>query len=428
MSTIDPRLEAFLKNKFEEEAPLERKRLEGWEAARRAESQLKLVEQQLVALRQVPQPSAEIAAAIEDLKRQVQALYAVATAHTGPRPTPERGWEESDLHRLACVLYQPRTGHPGVTDSGVEVYPDGASLVRAMTVSLHCCDVEPRARHGRRLPPSLPRDFDACLVALRGFSEQRVRIRAGHGRVFASFRPPELAWLRPDIGALTPEEQPAIGKAEDKPFNRRAVFLTNYEHGTVVVRHPVSISSERHRAEGLQQGPVIHREWILTFEELIDRELKATGGELDLGHVYEGPIAAGLQSEVLRLSIRLADTPWTDASEHPTSAQVQATIQQDWERFLHAPWSDQIVGPLAKLKYLVESGERPRMWAKGITGHYGLLLRTRDHTWLRAEMYIDVRQDPISSAQTIEVFHSEQPDGGVVCRIGRLQMRVHEHQ
>ena len=112
-------------------------------------------------------------------------------------------------------------------------------------------------------------------------------------------------------------------------------------------------------------------------------------------------------------------------SEKLDSAKTYERIKDHWGRIKKAPWSDDIKGTLALLKYLLENGEKARFWCKDFENHYGFRLRSRDHDWLVGEIYVgaNISRDPDTTSmhliETGSYRHSLQ-----IARIGDLFIRV----
>jgi hypothetical protein len=69
-------------------------------------------------------------------------------------------------------------------------------------------------------------------------------------------------------------------------------------------------------------------------------------------------------------------------------AEISADVGMYWDAFIAAPWERCIQGNVAMLKHLCERKlESPHVWSNNVKGHYGLRVRTRDHTWIVAEVF-----------------------------------------
>ena len=126
-----------------------------------------------------------------------------------------------------------------------------------------------------------------------------------------------------------------------------------------------------------------------------------------------------LQSQVSELT-----TPkpiFRPSVESADTNEIFKRIKSDWEAFLKCPWAKEIQGTLALLKYYVENGERARFWSGEFENLYGFRLRSRDHDWIKGNIFIDVSGKPASGKEPLE-FHDKH--GGWVVRIGRMYLLV----
>lgn len=69
-------------------------------------------------------------------------------------------------------------------------------------------------------------------------------------------------------------------------------------------------------------------------------------------------------------------------------SEINEQVGAYWTAFITAPWEGCIDGNAAMLKHLCERKiESPHVWSNQVKGHYGLRVRTRDHTWIKAEIF-----------------------------------------
>ncbi len=151
----------------------------------------------------------------------------------------------------------------------------------------------------------------------------------------------------------------------------------------------------------------------------LEDALKATGGVLCIDRTYDDPFLARVR-EIVE-SLTNDSSPWIANAEWPDSDTVLRSIEADLGLVISAPWSDDLSGAWAKFKYTLENGERPRVWRLGHVGHYGMRLRTRDHTWIRALLFVDPSQTPGKTGDPIT--NTVNPH---VKRIGRTSILVRE--
>lgn len=117
------------------------------------------------------------------------------------------------------------------------------------------------------------------------------------------------------------------------------------------------------------------------YKEIIGK----AGGALDLAADYSDNAAfAALQAKVLDLCS--TDSQFKRATTLSSDAVAQA-IRQPWMNFINAPWNSSIVGPLAILKHGLEERMRARFWCNEYEGNYRYVFRTRDHNWIRGQIW-----------------------------------------
>lgn len=69
-------------------------------------------------------------------------------------------------------------------------------------------------------------------------------------------------------------------------------------------------------------------------------------------------------------------------------AEISNDVGAYWDAFIAAPWERCIEANVAMLKHLCERKiETPHVWSNDTKGHYGVRVRTRDHTWIVAELF-----------------------------------------
>lgn len=82
------------------------------------------------------------------------------------------------------------------------------------------------------------------------------------------------------------------------------------------------------------------------------------------------------------------ETLFDSQGERLNESEINAGVGAYWTAFIAAPWENCIEGNAAMLKHLCERKiEAPHVWANERKGHYGLRVRTRDHTWIKAEIF-----------------------------------------
>jgi len=120
-----------------------------------------------------------------------------------------------------------------------------------------------------------------------------------------------------------------------------------------------------------------------------------------------------------------ATARFTSRKGYLPSKDIHAQIATDWSCLTSCPWTQQIKQTFALLKYYVENGERARFWSLPFDNNFGFRLRTRDHTWLVGEVYIDPSA-VLPKVLGEPVFHvtGENYRQRLVLAVGRMYLRV----
>lgn len=162
---------------------------------------------------------------------------------------------------------------------------------------------------------------------------------------------------------------------------------------------------------------------------LVRNELAPSSGILDLSREYQsGSLAAILKARVIDAAARQARSAPKNVDRMRQDA--ASSIQSDWLAFVRAPWSSSLKGPVASLKYVLESGEVPRFWYEKLDNHYGFRIRTRDHSWLSGEVYVDVNADDAANPEQIQVHNGDMSPrvDEAVFTYGRLHVFIREER
>lgn len=136
----------------------------------------------------------------------------------------------------------------------------------------------------------------------------------------------------------------------------------------------------------------------------IDTLLLGENAELDLEKSYkDNPLLAHARAEVLA---QTNPKPlFKESSEKLSSPEIYKRIKTEWDSFVNCPWSSEINGTLALLKYHSENGEKARFWSGEFEGQYGFRLRTRDHSWIEGDIYILPAADADSKKDSVKMVH-----------------------
>ncbi len=247
-----------------------------------------------------------------------------------------------------------------------------------------------------------------------------VPISLQHRRYAKSFRPEALKW----VPSLAGEDS---ADTDSSSYNKTmTVFIVDSEHTLLLptkyeFRHD-PYHDHSSRTEKYHESCMGDENASFVFaSNILLRALKDAGGSIRLNETYTDSFLARIREEILGLTL---DKPrWMKNTERPNSATVLASIGDDLSLVAGAPWSDDIDGPWAKLKHTLENGERPRVWRKEHVDHYGLRLRTRDHSWLVCDMFIDCTQKAGEPGEPIQVIRHTN-----IRKIGRMHMWVGEQK
>lgn len=213
-------------------------------------------------------------------------------------------------------------------------------------------------------------------------TEFAVDVAGGESRYLRSHRPGDLEWLPP----------PPERFARQKSTTGALVWLSDSHR---LLSSVESLRWTEERPSSRYHGSVDHLERTLELAPCpssileyigtrvascsrpitLDFDQASTGLELKFIHVV-----LELTTEVHRFVRHLAE---------PSLSDVAKTVAIPWTSLVRARWSGAVTGALAKLKYLAEEGASPRWWPESYVGHFGFRLRTRDHSWLVGELFVD---------------------------------------
>lgn len=279
-----------------------------------------------------------------------------------------------------------------------------------------------------------------CEVRIVPEDSRALSIKPSEKHFWKNFRPESLRWL-PTQQLAAEEQQAAEDQREQSNHGPR--IRAFFETGTrkfLLSKTAVDwrVNREKQQQYGYGQKEYVTDEYEDDFSDIavslgasMDVLLKAENGQTDLNKTYEkNPLLARVRSEVVKQTTR---TPlFKECTEHLTSDEIYQRIKPEWDGFKNCAWSGMVSGVLALLKYHVENGERARFWSGAFEGQYGFRLRTRDHTWIVGQLYLDASDKSGNSKKPIQVHPASNRQYGEgawqVASVGGLFIRVAESQ
>ncbi|MFO0861037.1 MAG: hypothetical protein U0570_10800 [Phycisphaerales bacterium] len=242
----------------------------------------------------------------------------------------------------------------------------------------------------------------------------------GSSPAFDPTKRPEMLWWVP---ANSTESYPP---PQQRASHQIAPVWIEKSTGRIIVCFDESF----HRAfknDGRDEEAVrTFAEGVAQLRTLALAELEAAGGKLNLSHVYtEGSFLARVKAQVQELTVTKPRFTNTSANRDPRN--VAKELQSDWQTFIQAPWSASISGDAAILKYTLESGERARFWHETYDNHYGFRVRTRDHTWIEGQIFID-RDAPAATESTLALVSRPSYEKSSIVTHGRMYLLVFQRR
>ena len=247
-----------------------------------------------------------------------------------------------------------------------------------------------------------------CSVGLAANESLAIPIKPSEGHFFASYQPELLKWLPSDDAEGETKSGRGFGSRREDVL----AFIDRETERLVLTRTNLGYHRRKY-PHGTSEETVFERDEFADvatpLRPYLEGLLEDAGGSLDLAVDYhDNPLMAHLRAKLLPLTT--AEPRFRPNAERLRSEEIAKRIKPDWDAFVHAPWSSAITGPLALAKHLLEAGERPRFWNEDFVGAYGMRLRTRDHDWLLATIYVASDGSPASNAEGVRVHSSRTAD------------------
>jgi len=270
--------------------------------------------------------------------------------------------------------------------------------------------------------------FEKSHTNVRGAGNiQELSIEPSQKYFCKQFRPQCLAWV-PIFNEVNQQKQPKEDEQKVKVFfesKSQKIILPSPLRWTTKV-NVSRRSASSYRDEMVEEARTCEDKFddvAISLESILDASIQSAGGKLDLDEAYpNNSLMAYLRNEV----VSQLDTKPTfkKNDEHLPSDEIYKRIQNDWDAFVKCPWSNEIVGTLALLKYHAENGERVRFWSGDYENQYGFRLRTRDHDWIVGGIFIDVSKKPAPAKTPVNIYSETRHYPTQVASLGRLFLHV----
>ena len=262
-----------------------------------------------------------------------------------------------------------------------------------------------------------------CRISI-GSKQKDLAIKNSKKYFSKQFRPDSLSWI-PAVNeskhegnetqeAQSGDSQRLIRVFLDSKIDKFILLEELQWYRTVKEKRPDGFSYRE--VEFQRRFKDAFTDIAISLETLIEDILTKESNKLDLEKPYEdNALLAHISSEIKAQTT--TNPSFKVCNEELTSAEIYKRIKDEWDAFVNSPWSSEIKGPLALLKYHSENGEKARFWSGAYEGHYGFRLRTRDHSWIKGEIYIS----ETAMAGSSKMVHYEDYDDDVkVQRLGKM--------
>jgi hypothetical protein len=218
-------------------------------------------------------------------------------------------------------------------------------------------------------------------------------------------RPDALRWLPNNLNL---ENRNGTAKPSGEDNLRKAPPLAFVDQGgSLILQLP---SSAAISGCGIKNPEEIadFKERILSLSDHLDAIHESENKQVDLNKSYgDNPLLKRLRDHFAS-QIRPDPVKYEATDEQLSSSSIYQKIKKEWDCVASCPWSNDITGPLAMLKYLVENGERASFWVAGFKNYYGFRLRTRDHTWIKGYMFIDSSRTVDLDQATLQIVRADR--------------------
>jgi hypothetical protein len=249
-------------------------------------------------------------------------------------------------------------------------------------------------------------------------------IKNGGERFWINFRPDTLRWLPISAFNTMPSE---------KNVDNNRKFLAFFD--TKTSKFMLSKTEFEWTREGDKNwnGRIQDIEENDDFSDVaisinthISKHLEKVKNEIDILCDYPADsIEHQLKAQILDSTTNKPQL--IPCEEHLTTSEIYAYVKKEWDAFISCPWTGEVKGDLALLKFHVENNEKPRFWSCAFKDHFGFRLRTRDHSWITGEIFLSLLQPPSTKNLPLTIHKNESGYGGNetwVASLGRFFLKV----
>jgi hypothetical protein len=240
-----------------------------------------------------------------------------------------------------------------------------------------------------------------CTISI-GQNHKVLNIKPSGKHFSKNFRPESLKWL-------PAKSEPNFNQELSSSHcdQRVCVFFDRKTEKYFLSQTTLNWQTEIHPSNRSYHDGRTHQSHKNDFADIavsLDAFIQTEKVELDLENSYkDNPLLAHARSEITK---QTSSKPrFKESSEKLSSPEIYKRIKTEWDTFVNCPWSSEINGTLALLKYHSENGEKARFWSRDFEGQYGFRLRTRDHSWIEGDIYILAAAETDSKKDSVQMMH-----------------------
>jgi len=222
-------------------------------------------------------------------------------------------------------------------------------------------------------------------------------------------RPQELRWLPGDSNSESTNGKPKPSVEDNVKQPAPCAFID--QNGNLILQIPSAYAISGCGIRSPEEVADFKARVVSLADQLAETH-KTENGRVDLVRTYDDNALLKRLKDYVAGQIKPDSLNFEPTDEKLASSSIYQKIKKEWDRLASCPWSKDITGPVAMLKYLVENGEQARFWVAGFKNYYGFRLRTRDHTWIKGHMFIDSKQTVDMDKATIQIVAAENSSNG----------------